>query len=109
MNEVKLKCYAGPYESIPFKETHYIQSPIGLVPKDGGKDHRLIFHLSYPRGCGTSVNANTPDELCSVHYPDFNEAINRCLNEIETCPDSPPFMRGLFVLRVIGWSQLLLR
>ena len=37
MKEVKLKCYAGPYKTIPFSED-YIQSPIGLVPKDNGKD-----------------------------------------------------------------------
>ena len=44
MKEVKEKCYAGPYDNIPFE--HFIQSPIGLVPKAGGKT-RLIFHLSY--------------------------------------------------------------
>ena len=59
MKEVKAKRYAGPFEEIPFE--NYIQSPIGLVPKDGGRDTRLIFHLSYPRGKGTSVNANTPE------------------------------------------------
>ena len=48
MKEVKEGRYAGPFESIPFDS--YIQSPIGLVPKDGGKDTRLIFHLSYIRG-----------------------------------------------------------
>ena len=35
MKEVECKRYAGPFENIPFD--HYIQSPIGLVPKDGGK------------------------------------------------------------------------
>ena len=35
MQEVMLHRYAGPFDSIPFK--HYIQSPIGLVPKDGGQ------------------------------------------------------------------------
>ena len=79
MKEVKLKRYAGPLESIPFK--HYIQSPIGLVPKDGGKATRLIFHLSYPRG-GHSVNSNTPQDMCKVKYPDFSEAIKRCLEEL---------------------------
>ena len=34
MKEVKLKRYAGPFEQVPFE--HYIQSPIGLVPKDNG-------------------------------------------------------------------------
>ena len=48
MKEVKLKRFAGPYSSIPFE--HYIQSPVGLVPKGNGSDVRLIFHLSYPRG-----------------------------------------------------------
>ena len=64
MKEVKEERYAGPFDKIPFDS--YIQSPIGQVPKDGGKNTRLIFHLSYPRGKGTSVNANTPAEMCSV-------------------------------------------
>ena len=34
MKEVKLKRYAGPFKHIPYQ--NYIQSPIGLVPKDGG-------------------------------------------------------------------------
>ena len=79
MKEVKEERYAGPFESIPFD--HYIQSPIGLVPKDGGKDTRLIFHLSYPRGRGLSVNANTPKHKCTVKYPDFNEAVMLCLKQ----------------------------
>ena len=65
MKEVKLKRYAGPYASIPFQDD-FIQSPIGLVPKDNGKDTRLIFHLSHPcrRVNGiVSVNGNTPEKL----------------------------------------------
>ena len=57
MKEVKEGRYAGPFEDIPFE--NYIQSPIGLVPKNGGKDTRLIFYLSYPRGRNSSVNTNT--------------------------------------------------
>ena len=34
MKEVEAKRYAGPYEEIPFE--YYVQSPVGLVPKDGG-------------------------------------------------------------------------
>ena len=80
MKEVKLKRYAGPFEKLPFDS--YIQSPIGLVQKDEGKDTRLIFHLSYPRnGKKQSVNANTPTDLCKVKCPDFNEAIASCLLE----------------------------
>ena len=41
--EVNTGRYAGPFDEIPYQ--NYIQSPIGLVPKKGGK-HRLIFHLS---------------------------------------------------------------
>ena len=66
MKEVKLKRYAGPFKEIPFE--FYIQSPIGLVDKDNGRDTRLIFHLSYPRNSQKSVNANTPKEKCSVIY-----------------------------------------
>ena len=54
MKEVKEKRYAGPYHKIPFE--YYIQSPIGLVPKDHGKSTRLIFHLSYPRLSGHRSN-----------------------------------------------------
>ena len=59
MKEVKAKRYAGPFKKVPFKD--YIQSPIGLVPKDKGKDTRLIFHLSYPKD-SCSVNSCTPKE-----------------------------------------------
>ena len=89
MKEVQLKRYAGPFENIPFE--HYIQSPIGLVPKDGGKKTRLIFHLSYPRRQkddpkpSTSINANTPDDMKSVKYKDIDKAIMLCLKEGKSC------------------------
>ena len=34
MKEVELGRYAGPFENPPFE--HFVQSPIGLVPKDNG-------------------------------------------------------------------------
>ena len=79
MKEVEAKHYAGPYklEDLPFKD--FIQSPVGLVPKDHGKKTRLIFHLSYPRHNGTSVNAGIPKSECTVKYPDFEEAVKMCL------------------------------
>ena len=83
MSEVKQKRYAGPYLKIPFK--HYIQSPIGLVPKDNGKKTRLIFHLSYPKNGTMSVNANTLKHKCTVKYPEFYQAIRRCLEEGHFC------------------------
>ena len=94
MKEVKEKRYVGPFEEIPFDS--YIQSPIGLVPKDGGKDTRLIFHLSYPRGRGLSVNENTPEELCSVKYPDFTEAIQLCLKAGKGCKIAKSHMKSAF-------------
>ena len=72
MKEVKLKRFIGPFaEKPPFRD--FIQSPVGLVPKDSGQDMRLIFHLSYPKD-GASINSETPKELCLVQYCDFNEA-----------------------------------
>ena len=84
MKEVKAGRFVGPFDKIPFQH-HYIQSPIGLVPKDDGRDKRLIFHLSYPKNKGTSVNANTPPEKCSVQYPDFVDAIQMCLRTGKNC------------------------
>ena len=82
MKEVKEDRYVGPFEEIPFK--HYIQSPIGLVPKDKGKKTRLIFHLSYPKS-GDSVNSGIPDEFCTVKYPDFLKAVKICLKPGQGC------------------------
>ena len=78
MKEVKDLRYAGPFEEIPFE--YYLQSPIGLVPKDGGKKTRLIFHLSYPKNGTLSVNYNTPDYLSTVEYQDFDRAIQMCID-----------------------------
>ena len=110
MKEVGAKRYAGPFEEPPFE--NFIQSPIGLVPKDGGKETRLIFHLSYPRGTGTSVNANTPKELCSVKYPEFSEAIRLCMAEGNSCHISRSDMKSAF--RNLGiakryWKYLLMK
>ena len=110
MKEVKEGRYAGPFETIPFD--NYIQSPIGLVPKDGGKDTRLIFHLSYPRGRKLSVNDNTPEELCKVKYPDFNEAIQLCIQAGVFCHIAKSDMKSAF--RNLGinkkdWKYLVMK
>ena len=90
MKEVKLKRYAGPFEEVPFP--NFMQSPIGLVPKDGGKQTRLIFHLSYDfknsAACAkgekrNSLNYFTPDHLCSVKYNDLDHAVQNCLKLID--------------------------
>ena len=66
MKEVKLKRFAGPFRRIPFE--YYIQSPIGLVPKgNDGKEFRLIFHLSYPRGQGKS-SIRIPQHICALSH-----------------------------------------
>ena len=110
MKEVREKRYAGPFEEIPFD--NYIQSPIGLVPKDGGKDTRLIFYLSYPRGTGTSVNANTPEDICSVNYPDFNDAIQLCIREGRGCHISKSDMKSAFRnlgMKKSDWKYLVMK
>ena len=110
MKEVKEGRYAGPFESIPFNQ--YIQSPIGLVPKNNGKDTRLIFHLSYPRGRGISVNANTPAEKCKVKYPDFNEAIQMCLKQGKSCKVAKSDMHSAFRnlgIKKLDWKYLVMK
>ena len=110
MKEVKEKRYAGPFETIPFE--HYIQSPIGLVPKDGGKNTRLIFHLSYPRGKGLSVNANTPVEKCTVKYPDFNDAIQLCIQQGRNCKMAKSDMQSAFRnlgMKKSAWKFLVMK
>ena len=94
MKEVQEKHYAGPFERIPYE--YYIQSPIGLVPKDGRSSTHLIFYLSYPRSKGTSVNAQTPKDMCSVKYPDFAAAIKRCLEEGRFCFIAKSDMKSAF-------------
>ena len=98
MKEVGLGQYAGPFkeEEIPFDT--FIQSPIGLVPKDNGTDTRLIFHLSYPRD-GQSINSETPKDQCSVKYLDFDLAVLRCLEELSlaSCPSNGLFAGKLDV------------
>ena len=82
MAEVELGRFAGPFETPPFE--YFVQSPIGLVPKDKGQKTRLIFHLSYPRN-GDSVNSGIPKHKCTVKYPDFDEAVRLCLQEGKAC------------------------
>ena len=84
MSEVALGHYAGPYKEPTYE--HFIQSPIGLVPKSGSKvKTRLIFHLSYDFGTEDnqcSFNYHTPDEICSVKYRDLDHAVANCLRLI---------------------------
>ena len=110
MQEVRVGRYAGPFDEIPFD--NYIQSPIGLVPKDGGTKTRLIFHLSYPKDAQTSVNANTPEDLSSVSYADFEEAVRICLKEGKGCfaakSDFSSALRHLCLARKF-WKYLVMK
>ena len=112
MKEVKLKRYAGPYpiSKPPFK--NFIQSPIGLVPKDNGRATRLIFHLSYPCEGNSSVNANTPDRFTKVKYPDFSDAVKLCLSEgvgsLISRSDFQAALRNLGILKK-QWRFLLMK
>ena len=96
----------------PFE--HFIQSPIGLVPKDNGKDHRLIFHLSYPQKKEEqlSVNGNMPPELCRVKYPNFTEAVQLYIREGQSCKigcsNIKAAFRNLGILRC-HWYLLVLK
>ncbi len=81
MKEVKLGRYAGPFPEPPYE--YYRQSPLGLVPKDGGKDLRMIFHLSFPEG--DSVNSHTPKDKTTVQYNDFDQAVRLCLQKNKGC------------------------
>ena len=88
MKEVKLKRVTGPFDEIPFD--NYIQSPIGLVPKAGGDQTRLIFYLYYDFGESVScksVNSLTPKVLCSVKYNDLDHAVRTYLNLWESEDD----------------------
>ena len=96
MKEVKLGWFAGPYKEIPFD--NFVQSPVGLVPKAGGKT-RLIFHLSYDfkKSGFKSVNHYTPEEKCTVRYCDLDHAVQqslRLLNEISSVEGKTPIWYG---------------
>ena len=109
MKEVKLKRYAGPFIEPPFN--NFIQSPIGLVPKDGGRDTRLIFHLSYPR-TGDSVNSGIPSDECTVVYPDFDEAVKLCISAGKAAFASKSDMASAFrhvPIRFADFSLLIMK
>ena len=76
MCKIKALRYAGPFDKVPFN--YFIQSPVGLVPKDRGTKTRLIFHLSFPKR-GDSVNSGIDHQDCTVRYPEFSEAIDLCI------------------------------
>ena len=110
IKEVQANRYAGPYEVVPYK--YFIQSPIGLVPKDNGTKTRLIFHLSYPRNSGKSVNANTPKELTSVKYKEFDDAVKLCIKMGVNCKIGKSDMTSAFrhfCIQKNQWRYLIMK
>ena len=110
MKEVEKKRFAGPYKDPPLKD--FIQSPIGLVLKNGGKDTRLIFHLSHPMKGGFSINSETPSHMTSVKYPDFSEAILQCMKSGVGCSISKSDMKSAFRnfgIKMRFWACLILK
>ena len=61
---------SGPFASPPFRVLHC--SPLGAVPKKDGS-HRIILDLSSPRG--SAINEGIPEELFTVHYSSFDDAV----------------------------------
>lgn len=55
---------AGPFPSPPF--THFVSSPLGVVPKSEPGKFRVIHDLSFPKS--NSVNSMIPDENSTVQY-----------------------------------------
>ena len=80
MSEVELGRYAGPIESIPYK--NFAQLPIRLVPKKGNKTW-LIFHLSFDFKSNALINSCTQKDICSVKYNDLDDAVRICLRKIK--------------------------
>ena len=79
MKEIDAGRVAGTFIEIPY--SNFIQSPIGLVPKSGGKT-LMIFHLSYNFSDDQrdgSLNAWTLREMCTVWYNDLDAAVRECL------------------------------
>ena len=75
--EIKCCRIAGPFNTIPFPNAFI--SPFGLIPKKVAGLFRLIHDLSFPKG--NSVNDGIPQNLHTVHYESFDDAINYILSQ----------------------------
>nr|XP_034994623.1 uncharacterized protein LOC118096659 [Zootoca vivipara] len=62
---------AGPFTTPPIPDLHI--SPLGMVPKKNPGEFRLIHNLSFPPG--KSVNDGIPQDLCTVKYASFDQAV----------------------------------
>ena len=64
---------------------NFSTSPIGLVPKKDPSEFRLIHHLSYPQGEGTSVNDFIPDHCSTVKYASVGDATKSIQRLVRGC------------------------
>ena len=108
MKEVKLDRMAGPFMQIPYE--NYIQSPVGLVPKKGADQTRMIFHLSFDfknnkfknqtedgnecQSENNSLNHHTPKEICTVYYNDLDHAVRAYL-QLKSLSEYPKEAKNL--------------
>ena len=69
--EIEAGRVGGPFHERPLP--NLIVSPIGLVPKKAPGEYRMIHHLSYPQG--QSVNDFIDQQVCTVQYTSFDEAV----------------------------------
>lgn len=73
--KIQKECEEGwvlaPFMMLP---VHNLQiTPVGVLTKKALGEYCLIPHLLYP--CGELVNDVIPDELCSVRYTLFHQAV----------------------------------
>ena len=69
--EVREGRVLGPFSKPPMENLRV--SPLGIVPKKAPGEFRLIHHLSFPEG--GSVKDAIPQDLCTVRYTSFDEAV----------------------------------
>ena len=70
--ELKLGRIAGPFTEPPFHDL--VTSPLGLVPKKGTQEFRLIHDLSFPKQA--SVNSHIDPVFSAVHYQDLDYCVS---------------------------------
>ena len=69
--ELNLDRIAGPFDQPPFEQFWIL--PLGLVPKKLPGEHKMIHHLSFPKG--QSVNDGISVEYSHVQYARTDDAI----------------------------------
>ena len=71
LKELKQRHMAGPFRLSPLPNLQI--SLIGLVPKKGSSDTRLIMDLSFPKG--DAINDYIDPDDCTIKFDSFDRAI----------------------------------